>query len=147
MIIGDDKLVCRERTILWRLNAAEILDEWKRMCALDVIGLWDAPPVVRQYLESGDDSLRAVARDAARDAAAAVAKKMYAAWAAAAASDSAWATAAASAAAEARSEAGAVAERTAAWEAAWAAARASASVRYNRWLVDMVEMVHQQQAG
>ena len=62
-------------------------------CALDVIHLWDAPPVVKKYLKTGDESLRAAAWAAAGDAARAAAG--------AAAGDAA---------------------RAAAWAAAWAAA-------------------------
>ena len=36
--------------------------------ASSVIYLWDAPAVVREFLETGDESKRAAARDAARDA-------------------------------------------------------------------------------
>lgn len=58
-----------------------ILNEVARWYALQVADLWDAPDVVRQYLETGDESLRDAvlstprgvawneARDAARDAA------------------------------------------------------------------------------
>jgi hypothetical protein len=46
-----------------------MLREFARWCALQVIHLWDAPDVVRQYLETGDESLRAAARAATRAAA------------------------------------------------------------------------------
>lgn len=64
----DDKFVCRSRTILWRVNGELILREFARHCALDVIHLWDAPAVVRQYLETGDENKRDAARDAVWDA-------------------------------------------------------------------------------
>ena len=38
-------------------------------CALDVIHLWDAPPIVKKYLETGDEKLRDAAWDAAWGAA------------------------------------------------------------------------------
>ena len=66
-------------------------------CALDVIHLWNAPPIVKRYLKTGNEKLRDAAWDAAWAAAGA------AAWAAAGAA--AWAAAGA-----------------AAWAAAWAAA-------------------------
>ena len=70
---GSDKLVCRERTIVAMLDATELLRAFSRECALDVIHLWDAPPLVRRWLESGDENLRdaawAAAWAAARDAA------------------------------------------------------------------------------
>lgn len=91
-----DKYVASERTVIAMLSAAEtnaLLREFARWCALQVIDLWDAPPVVRDYLETGDESLRAAASDAAWDAASAAA--WDAAW------DAAW---------------------NAAWAAAWDAA-------------------------
>jgi len=56
-----DKLVARERRILWHLNAkvgSRVLHEFSRWAALQVIDLWDAPSVVRDYLETGNESLR-----------------------------------------------------------------------------------------
>ena len=85
IIHDDDKLVCSERTILWRINATDLLREFARRCALDVVHLWDAPEIVLDYLRTGDETKR----DAARDAAWAAAKD--AAWAAA--RDAAWAAA------------------------------------------------------
>ena len=67
---GDpvDKLVASERRIDWTLDEAtteRVLREFSRWCALQVIHLWDVPEVVREYLESGDESLRDAARAAA----------------------------------------------------------------------------------
>src|SRR5574343_1569556 len=113
-----DKLVCRRRRIVARFDATDMLRLFARQCALDVIHLWDAPQVVRDYLTTGDESLRAAARDAAwaaaRDAARAAARA--AAWAAA--RDAAWA-----AAWDAAWEAARAAARAAAWDAARAAQR------------------------
>jgi hypothetical protein len=68
-----DKLVCRRRTITASIDATDLLRSFARQCALDVIDLWNAPDVVRRYLETGDESLRdtawGAARSAARDAA------------------------------------------------------------------------------
>ena len=75
--VGTDKLVCRKRRILWRVDGEELLRDFARRCALDVIHLWDAPDVVVRYLKTGDESLRDAARAAARAAA------WDAAWAAA----------------------------------------------------------------
>ena len=61
----DDKLVCRERTILASIDATNLLREFARSCARDVLHLWDAPDVVREYLETGNEDLRVVAREAA----------------------------------------------------------------------------------
>ena len=90
-----DKHVGRRRRILRTIDASDMLREFARWCALQVIHLWDAPEVVRDYLETGDKNLSAAVRDAARAAA----------WAAArdAARDSAMDSA-----------------RDAAWDAAWA---------------------------
>ena len=60
-----DKLICRSRKIVARFDATELLWEMSRWCALQVIHLWDAPAVVREYLETGNESLRAAAWAAA----------------------------------------------------------------------------------
>lgn len=69
----DDKLVCSERTIIWRVDATNFLRLFARQCALDVLPLWNAPDVVRQYLETGDEGLCAAARAAVWNAARAAA--------------------------------------------------------------------------
>ena len=102
----SDKLVARQRTILWRVNSTDVLRKFARQCALDVAHLWNMPSVVRQYLETGDESLMAAASAAVRDAA----------WDAARAAVRAAAWDAASAAARA---AASDAARDAAWAAAW----------------------------
>jgi hypothetical protein len=61
----DDKMVCTERTILWTVDGEELLHKFARMCALDVIHLWDAPDVVVEYLKTGDESIRGAAGAAA----------------------------------------------------------------------------------
>jgi hypothetical protein len=53
-----DKWVGRRRKIIATINAEELLREYARWCALQVIHLWDAPQVIREYLETGNDSLR-----------------------------------------------------------------------------------------
>lgn len=68
----EDKLVCRRRRIIARIDAEPLLREFARWCALQVIDLWDAPDVVRQYLTTGNESLRAEAWDALAAARAAV---------------------------------------------------------------------------
>ena len=134
-----DKLVCRRRRIITRIDATELCRQAARRYALDVLHLWeDAPQVVRDYLTTGDDSIRAAARDAAwaaaRDAARAAARAAArdaardAARAAArdAARDAAWAAAWAAlsdAASDAARAAAWAAARDAAWAAAWDAAR------------------------
>ena len=118
-----DKLVCRERTILWRVDGEELLREFARKCALDVIHLWDAPQVVIPYLQTGDPELQDAAR-ATAEAARATAEA--AAWDAAARD----AAAAASAAAAAR--------------AAAEAARDAARDAQNTRLEQMVQAAHEE---
>jgi len=96
IVVGDDKVAATERKYLWGFDATDTLRVFARRCALDVLHLWDAPPVVVEFLKTGDEKLRAAARAAAWDAAS------DAAWAARAA---AWAAARAAA-------------RAAAWDAA-----------------------------
>ena len=109
----DDKLVCRSRTITTTIDATDVLRRFARKSALEVIHLWDAPDVVRKYLETGDERLRDAAWSAARDAACSAAR------------DAAW-SAACSAAWDAARAAAWHAAWDAAWAAAWHAARAAA---------------------
>lgn len=91
-----DKLVCRRRKIVKRIDATELLWKASREYAKSVLHLWDAPQVVKDFLDTGDESLMASARAAAR----------------AAARDAGW-------------DAGWDAAWDAARDAAWAAARAA----------------------
>ena len=93
---SDHKVAATKRTVIAMTTAEEgerITREFARWCALRVAHLWDMPAVVREYLETGNEELRAAAGaaawDAARDAAGAAARA--AAWAAA--GDAAWAAA------------------------------------------------------
>ena len=135
----DDKVVARRRRVLWRVDGEEVLQAFSRRVALDVAHLWDMPDVVRQYLETGDESKRSAAWDAARSAA----------WAAA--RSAAWAAARSAARDAARDAARAAA--WAAWAAAWAAARDAARAaardawdKYNTWLEEMVEAEKEMQS-
>ncbi len=60
-VVGEesDKLVCRRRRILWRVDGDALLRLLARRCTLDVICLWDAPEVMVRYLRTGDESLQA----------------------------------------------------------------------------------------
>lgn len=73
-----DKMVGRARTILWRVNAKALLEDFARLCALDVIDRWNAPNIVRRWLETGDEDLRPEA-EAAEAAARAAEAFMWAA--------------------------------------------------------------------
>ena len=81
-----DKLVCKRRKILWRIDGEKILGAFARSQALSVIHLWDAPGVVKDYLETGDETLRSAAWVAARSAEYAA----DAAWSAESAESAAW---------------------------------------------------------
>lgn len=74
IVQSTDKLICRERTILRRMNATELLRYFARQQALSVVHLWDPPQVVCDYLMTGDESIRAAAWAAARVAAGAAAR-------------------------------------------------------------------------
>ena len=125
VIHGDDKSCATERTYLSVVDAEDTLRVFVRRCALDVIDLWDAPDVVREYLETGDESIRAAAWAAARYAARDDARS--AAWAVA------WAGAWDVVWSGARSAAWAVAR-----DAARDAARAAKTEEYNGWLEEML---------
>ena len=67
---GDpiDKWVGSRRRIIASRDSTDVMRAFARWCALQVIHMWDAPDVVSQYLETGDESLRDAARMAAWDA-------------------------------------------------------------------------------
>jgi len=118
-----DKLVCSTRKYLKRIDATALCREFARKQALAVIDKWDAPAVVRQYLETGDETIREAAREAAARSAAIAARQRLAlavrsAWEvaeAAAREVTVLATAAAVAAEAAEAAAGAEAATIAAW--------------------------------
>jgi hypothetical protein len=104
---NGDKFVCRKRTAIWGYDATDELWAFARLAALEVLHLWpEAPAVVREFLETGDEDLRAAASEAASACA----------WV------TAWDAASAGAWVAAR-----VAARDAAWAFAWVAARDAAS--------------------
>jgi len=136
---NGDKYAASERVILWRFNAAELLRLFARLCASDVIHLWNAPSIVRQSLETGREDIRDAAGIAAWDASCAAYADAYAARAAhavraaraahaARAARAAYAGASAAYAAHAAEKAGAYAAgaahaaANAAWATAWDAA-------------------------
>ncbi len=96
-----DKHVGRRRRIIQRIDATQLLRRFAADNALRVAHRWDMPAVVRQYLETLDESLRSAAERAAWAAARSAARA--AAWAAARAA--AWAAADSAAWAAARSAA------------------------------------------
>jgi hypothetical protein len=68
VVRGDDKMVATARTYVTGFDASEILRTFARWCALQVADKWDMPDVVRRYLETGDESLKAEAESAAYSA-------------------------------------------------------------------------------
>ena len=69
VITGDDKVCGKECTHIKGVDITDILRDFARKCALDVIHLWDAPDVVVKYLKTGKKELRERAGDAAWTAA------------------------------------------------------------------------------
>ena len=113
-----DKFVCRKRTALWGYDCTDELWTFARLAALEALPLWpDAPDVVREFMETGNEDLRAAANDAACDAANDAAND--------AARDAAWAAARAAA-------------RAAAWDAARDAARAASLDHANEILESLL---------
>lgn len=119
IISQTDKIVGRRRKILKRIDATQLLRLFARQCALDVVHLWESPDVVKQYLETGEESLRAAVGDAAG-----------AVWDAARNAARAAAWDAAVAAARVAAYAASAAARDAAGAAASAAARAAQRARF-----------------
>ena len=121
VIEDDNKLVGRERRILWRLDATELLRHFARLCALDCIEAWGAPPIVLRWLRTGDPAARSAARSAAESAESA---------ARSAARSAAWSAA-----------------RSAAWSAESAAAWSAAGSAQARRLARMLSAAHCQEVA
>ncbi|MGI0014072.1 MAG: DUF7666 domain-containing protein [Nitrososphaera sp.] len=64
ILVSEDKFVASERTIIWRRCVEAELRVFARWCGLSVARFWVMSPVVRQYLESGAEDLRALVRKA-----------------------------------------------------------------------------------
>ena len=62
----SDKVGSRSRTLIATRDAETMLYAFARKQALSVAGAVAMPPVLRQYLETGDETLRSEARSAAR---------------------------------------------------------------------------------
>ena len=128
---GDDKCVATHRKYIGGgVDARAVMRAFACRCALDVAHLWDMPPLVRAYLETGDESIMDAAWAAASDAA----------WAAAsyAASYAARAAARAAASYAARAAAASDAASYAASYAARATAGAAASDAQNAHFESML---------
>lgn len=131
--VEEDKVVSRSRTILWLVDAETVLREFARWCALTVIDRWNAPDVVRQWLETGDESLKNAARAAAESAALSAAES-----AAESAALSAAKSATKSAARAAAKSAALSATKSAPWPAAKSAARDTVWSAQNEQLKGML---------
>ena len=91
IIRQDDKFCCAERTILWSHTISDkLLRDFARAQARSVLHLWDAPEIVKRYIETGDETIRAAAWATAWDAAMATAWTAARATARATARDAAW---------------------------------------------------------
>jgi len=99
---GVGKVVAQKRTYLsGGIDVSETLRKFARMCALDVVDMWEAPDIVIQYLKAGDKSIRdaaygatlATARNDTWDAASTVARDAALAAALDATSAAAWSSA------------------------------------------------------
>ena len=69
IIKGEDKIVGRNRKVLWIINGKKLLRKFARKCALDVIDNWDAPMCVREWLKTGNEKYMSAAWSAADSAA------------------------------------------------------------------------------
>jgi hypothetical protein len=151
---GDpvDKFAAQKRKIIASIDATATCRAFARRVALDVIHLWDAPDVVKQYLETGDESLRYAAFSAAYAASSAASAAASAAHAAASYSAASAAFSASYSAASAAHDAAyyaansAASAYAAASDAAHAAAYAAAATAYESatskhagWFKEMVE--------
>ena len=114
---GDpiDKWAGRRRRIIASIDADAMLREFARWCASQVLHLWNAPQVVKDYLATGDEALQDAARGAALGAAWDAARGAALGAARGAALGAAW---------DASRGAALAAARDAAWGAALAAQRA-----------------------
>ena len=79
----SDKFCAEQRMEIARIDATDLLYGFARKCVWDVIHLWPAPKVVKQYLKTGNESLRDAAHNAINTAAKAINAAAYAAKAAA----------------------------------------------------------------
>lgn len=146
---SGDKIAAEHRKYLLRVDAEDLLNEFARGCALSVIHSWDAPSVVKEFLETGNEELRDAARAAALAGARASARSSV--WSAAQdAADAAWSAAGYAACDAARlasraaasSDASSAAQDavgSAARAAAWDAARDAAKTQQEKVLLSLVE--------
>lgn len=60
----NDKGVSQGRKVLWMSDCSEMLTEFERLVALDLIKMsgWSPRPVIKKYLETGDERIRSDAK-------------------------------------------------------------------------------------
>ena len=69
LTVDTNKVVARSRRIVATIDATNLLRTFARKQALSVIHLWDCPPIMKQYLDTGDASIQSAALSAAESAA------------------------------------------------------------------------------
>ena len=116
-------------------NISSVLRKFARDCALSVAHLWEMPNVVREFLTTGDETLRYAARSAAESDAWSAARSAAESAAWSAAESAAW-----SAAQSAAWYAAWYAAESAARYAAWSAARSSQSILLENLVLEFWEM-------
>ncbi len=65
IVKGNDKIVGTSRTYIKMIDTTDILLKFSRLCALDVVHLWDAPDAVISFLKTGKSEFRESAYAAA----------------------------------------------------------------------------------
>jgi hypothetical protein len=67
---GEDKVAAtRRKYIAGGIDVSDLLREFARKQALSVAHLWDCPAIVKQWLDTGDESIRSAAMSASESAA------------------------------------------------------------------------------
>jgi hypothetical protein len=142
---SEDKVVGTQRKIIWMADAKEVLVQFAKWCALQVIDLWDAPDVVVEFLNSSYTDA-----DAAHTIRAAAGYTIHTA-AAHASAASAYAAAHASAASAYAAAHAAATHASYAHAAAYAAAiedmkirQNSMKIRQNKQLTDMLRKLERE---
>ena len=140
--MGDDKCVATHRKYIGGgVDASAVMRAFARRCALDVAHLWDMPPLVRSYFETGEESIRDATWAAAivAESVAECDAAKVATWAAArAASGDTALDAAVNASRASVCAAARAASRASSRASAWAAARAAARDAQNSHFESML---------
>ena len=139
----NDKLVARNRTVLWTLDATMILHEFAcRVAEIALSKVVNPDPRSLAAIKAKRKWMKGKISDKELDAARSAARPV--AWSAA--RSAAWYAAESSAESAARSAAWYAAE-SAAWSASWSAERSAAWSHFDKLLTQMVEALHVKNAG